>query len=340
MRRLLTICATFQCLHLPLALAADIRLKRECTPSGSCVLLSDIADISGNDASDVKRLGEVELMPLPAPGSRQNLPARRVLDVLRARNVNLAQHRFSGSSQVAILVDDAAAVGRGARGLDTGVFERVHDVVRHAIVRRICEASGRSEAWHVEAKLSRAQIRQLAAVKEPLVAEGGAEPWERDQRFTLQGQAATGPVRLVVQARISLPVAMVVTLRSLARGDVLKASDLELKDDVPGTLRQSRQVPIESIEEVVGWEVTRPVDAGQVLDRSCVQRPLMVRRGDEVTVHARTAGIQARTSARARGDGRLGDLIEVESQADRIKFFARVTGIREVDVYAGSTRAE
>jgi flagella basal body P-ring formation protein FlgA len=334
----LTVWATLSSIYSPPSLAANIRLKRQCTPLGAVVLLSDVAEISGADAAEVNTLGDVELIPLPAPGSTHNLPARRVLDLLRARRVNLAQHHFSGSSQVAILVHESAASGRVARGLSTDLVQRADEIVRAAIVQRLHEATGRRETWHVQANLSRAQIRQLAAVNEPVAAEGGIEPWDGAQRFTLRWQTATGPVQLVVQARVSRPVATVVALRSLARGDVLQASDLEFRYDVPGAPGTSRKAPIASIEDVVGWEVIRPVDAGQVLDRSFVDRPLMVRRGEEVTVHARTAGIQARTSARARGDGRLGELVEVESQGDRIKYFARVTGIREVDVYAGSTR--
>ena len=59
-----------------------------------------------------------------------------------------------------------------------------------------------------------------------------------------------------------------------------------------------------------------------------------------VTVFARASGIQVRTTARAREEGSRGDLIMVESLTDRSRYFARVTGIQEVDVYARPTSAQ
>ena len=67
-----------------------------------------------------------------------------------------------------------------------------------------------------------------------------------------------------------------------------------------------------------------------------LRTPALVRRGDVVTVYARSAGIRVRTAARARDDGSQGDLVSVESLLDRSTFFARVSGIREVEVYARS----
>jgi flagella basal body P-ring formation protein FlgA len=65
-----------------------------------------------------------------------------------------------------------------------------------------------------------------------------------------------------------------------------------------------------------------------------------VHRGEVVTVYARTAGIQIRTVARAREDGARGELVAVDSLLDHSGFHARVSGIREVEVYARSPRVE
>ncbi len=62
--------------------------------------------------------------------------------------------------------------------------------------------------------------------------------------------------------------------------------------------------------------------------------PLWVHRGDVVTVYANTAGIRIRTTARARDDGSQGELVAVESLLDRSTYYARVSGIREVEVFA------
>jgi flagella basal body P-ring formation protein FlgA len=82
------------------------------------------------------------------------------------------------------------------------------------------------------------------------------------------------------------------------------------------------------------------VPAGKVLTADALRTALWVRRGEVVSVYARTAGIQIRTAARARDDGSQGDLVSVESLLDHSAFYARVSGMREVEVYARSPRVE
>ena len=80
--------------------------------------------------------------------------------------------------------------------------------------------------------------------------------------------------------------------------------------------------------------------AGSVIDRETVRAPLLVRRGDVVTVYARSGSVRVRTTARARDDASAGEVVSVESLADRSTYLARVSGIREVEVFAHSPRAE
>jgi hypothetical protein len=58
-----------------------------------------------------------------------------------------------------------------------------------------------------------------------------------------------------------------------------------------------------------------------------------------VTVFARCPGVRVRTTGRALEDGALGDLVTIESLADRKSFFARVCGPQEVEVFAGAGQA-
>ena len=93
-----------------------------------------------------------------------------------------------------------------------------------------------------------------------------------------------------------------------------------------------------SIDEVVGKETTRSVGKGRALLQTMVRSPLLVRRGDMVTVCARASGICVRTTARARDAGSLGDLIAVKS-LNGDTFLAQVSNTREVEVMARSVKA-
>ena len=62
--------------------------------------------------------------------------------------------------------------------------------------------------------------------------------------------------------------------------------------------------------------------------------PLAVHHGDVVTVYAQSGAVRIRTNARARDEGSVGELVAVESLLNRSTYYARVSGIREVEVYA------
>ena len=58
-----------------------------------------------------------------------------------------------------------------------------------------------------------------------------------------------------------------------------------------------------------------------------------------MSVRARAAGVVVRTYATARQDGSMGDLISVQSLETKGRFAARVSGLRELEVFAGGTSA-
>jgi flagella basal body P-ring formation protein FlgA len=95
-----------------------------------------------------------------------------------------------------------------------------------------------------------------------------------------------------------------------------------------------------SVEEVIGRQTTRALAAGAPVPRDAIRQPLLVRRGEVVTVHARGPGVHVRITARAREDGSLGELVSVESLHDRKTFLARVCDSREVEVFAGAVRVQ
>jgi flagella basal body P-ring formation protein FlgA len=322
------------------ATSAEIQLKTACQPTGNLVLLGDVASVYASDEEVTKTLRAMELLPAPVPGSRRHLRVREIQDLLRARGVNLAEHQFSGASRVVVGGDSAPRKRRLSGRLDPGAVKRTHQQVAAAIVEHLRSVASSDEPWQVQVELDDRQVRRLLEAQSRLTAEGGARPWVGAQTFVVRAASATGETPVTLEAQVSLPAAVVVAARPLARGTVIRASDVQLQHGVGQGRHGGRKQAIRSIAGVVGRETTVAVAAGQMLDRGSVRRPLLVQRNDPVTVYARAAGIVARTVARAREEGSQGDLVMVESMRDRkTRYLARVTGVREVEVYAGSTRA-
>jgi flagella basal body P-ring formation protein FlgA len=91
---------------------------------------------------------------------------------------------------------------------------------------------------------------------------------------------------------------------------------------------------VTSLDGVIGKEAKQPIRAGGILLANQVRAPLLVRRGERVSVHARAAGVTARTFAVAQQDGSLGDLISVQALEGKDRYSARVAGLRELEVLA------
>lgn len=125
----------------------------------------------------------------------------------------------------------------------------------------------------------------------------------------------------------------VVPLKTIARGETIRATDVELKP-MPKLRREGEFVS--RVEDVVGREATRQLDPGQPIESGSLQQPLLVRRGETITVTARAAGVHVRTSVKALEDGAYGDAINVETlEKNKQKFLARIVGQQQAEVFAG-----
>jgi flagella basal body P-ring formation protein FlgA len=129
----------------------------------------------------------------------------------------------------------------------------------------------------------------------------------------------------------------VVPIRPLPRGAVVGADDVETRyvasdaQDRPAT---------RAMEEVVGRQVQVPLRAGEPIAAGMLQKPVLVQRREEIEVLARRGAIVIRDKARALDEGGLGDTISVERwNHPKTRFVARVTGVREVEVFVSGAAA-
>ena len=87
-------------------------------------------------------------------------------------------------------------------------------------------------------------------------------------------------------------------------------------------------------------EAKRGITLNSIVTEGSVAAPLQVKRGEAITVYARTGGVTVRTMAVARQDGAMGDLVQVESADGKQKYVASVSGSRRVDVYPTGASVE
>ena len=317
--------------------AAELRLRSQCRSDGTIVTLGDLAEIFAADRQQADALAAVELFPAPSASRQRFVRVREIQDLLLSRGINLAEHRFSGSSQVTILGAEPVRIER-ERPLSSSEQRIANRRISDAVVQYLQQHPGISADLPriVEVDVDESRARLAASPEHRISITGGTPPWTGRQQFEVTLDTPDGPVRFALAAQITAPVARVVALRSLPKGTILGAADVAVQRQ---TMRQKSAEGFYSVDEVIGKETTQAIAKGAMLQPQMVQAPLLVRRRDVVTVTARNSGIRVRTLARAREDGSLGELILVESPLDRKTYYARVGGIREVEIFGRSIQA-
>jgi flagella basal body P-ring formation protein FlgA len=151
---------------------------------------------------------------------------------------------------------------------------------------------------------------RLRACSQPLAAAvvGGQAA---ATRLTVEVRCAAPEAwRLYVPVQVTGSRPVVVAARALARDTILAAGDVRLAPRDVGT---SGYASFASLADVVGQRVRRDLAEGTVLIPGLIDRPPLVRRGQEVMLEARAAGLTVRMAGLARRDGRLGETIPVEN---------------------------
>ncbi|MBX3424995.1 MAG: flagellar basal body P-ring formation protein FlgA [Pirellulales bacterium] len=315
------------------AAAAEIALRERCLPAGPVVRLGDLADVAAAGPAELDELITTPLAPAPAPGVVRYLRASEVRDLLVLRGVDVSRLRFGGAPGVEIGSAPESATS-SVPLVRTNDVEAVKAEVEQRIVEYLVAKTGH-DLWRVEAT-GDAQFWSVLsfAAAEARVA-GGDAPWTGRQKFLLAARAGDAPT--AVLTRVTRQELVVVAQRPIARGELIRAADVEIQpvdNAVPAAA-------VRNLAEVVGKESATNIAVGTMVMSGAVRAPIVVRRGELVTVTARTGGITARTVAVAQQDGAAGELVLVESGAKQRKrrFTARVTGYRELEVFVAPAAA-
>jgi flagella basal body P-ring formation protein FlgA len=308
------------------ALGASILLRERSTHSGSIVYLGDVADISTGTDAEMHELATTPLMAAPAQGSQQFLHASQVRDLLASRGLEVTELIIAGAKSVEIgktvEVRDLVA----AEPISTATPDETKEAVVEAIREHLLSATGHSN-WTITVDLNAAKLTELRKLGTELEASAGRNPWTGPQRFQLAPIGSTKGI--AIEARVERQQYVVVATRKIDAGNLIGIADVEVR-------LQEGKVPtsaLGSLEQVIGKEALRAIEADAFLQSNQVRAPMQVQRGETVKVIARAGGITVSTFATVQQDGSLGDLVQVQSLDKKDRFAARVSGWKELEVF-------
>lgn len=305
--------------------AANLLLREVSTHKDSVVYLGDVADVSAASATEMEDLLTTPLMAAPAPGTQHFLQARQIRDLLARRGLDVTTLTIAGARTVEVGQASEPVAAQPTEPIPAPTAAQSEEAVIAAIEQHLLRSTGHAE-WEIELQLNPALAKDLAKLGLNLEAIAGRAPWTGTQRFQIKAAGLATTVPIV--ARVDRLKNVVVAIKKIERGALIGAADVEISlqgGNAPTTV-------FFSLDDVIGKEAVREIDANAVLQASQLRAPLQVQRGETVKVFARTGGIQVSTFAIVQQDGALGDLVQVQTVDKKDRFAAQVVGWKQLEV--------
>jgi flagella basal body P-ring formation protein FlgA len=343
--------------------AGEIVLQERCVPYHTVVRLGDVAEVRDVPMQLHQQLTNTPIMPAPSPGEEQFVRAQTIRDLLAAHGMKVDDFVFSGADAVQVLsVQTAIAPPEqkqpqtGFRAyaaplanrtvtqvrvlpLGRGVEDRVRGEISAAIDLVVRAEPPGEFLQTIEVGAGEALMRAwLQATEKPAILPSA--PIAAGARtFRLVFNTPNGPQEFTVLAELAETRPVLTATRPLLRGDIITAADFVL---APAPLKMADNAQTRYFadpNEVLGQEAARSIRPGDLLtDQNCTP-PLVIRRGELITVISGGDGIVIRLAAKADRDGRQGELIPVRTLDRNEILMGRVTGRGEVAVLSATPSA-
>jgi len=284
----------------PATVRAEVRLQPSVTVTGNVIRLGDLFAGAGANANDV-------VAPAPALGTRATYSSAWLAAIAREHQLN-----WRPSSEF-----DQSTVERASRSLGA-------DLIAQRLRKETAAATSDSDA---QIQFDNPGLRLLvpAEASDAIDVEGFVlDP--RTGRFSATISAPPGSAdaqRQRVTGKLLVEVTIAVPIHNVAINEILHRDDIE-QIKIPRD-RLAADTLVDPTQ-LIGKSARRILRAEQPLRAGDVQEPLVVHKGDLVTIELRTAAMELSAQGKALEDGAAGVTIHVSNTQSNRTIDAIVTG--------------
>lgn len=272
------------------------------------VRLSDLFENAGPRA-------EAVLGPAPAPGQRLVVEAGQLLAIARRNGV---EWRPSGGAERVVLERPGRPVAR-------------EEVL--ALLRAALRAQGMEEESELELQAFAPPLVPPESFVQMAIEQASLDPATQRFAATLAVMAEGMPMlRQRIAGRVQATAPMLVAVRRMAVGEVVRPQDVRVLRVAVGRLRAGAA---ERPEQVVGQALRRPASPDQPLFMADLAQPQLIARGATVTMLYDIPGMTLAAQGRAMEGAARGAVVPVMNLASRIVVEAQVVGPGRVRVGNG-----
>lgn len=279
-----------------LARATDggrIVVQRAAVVDGPTIRLGDVARLEGSATA----LADVDLGPAPSANEPRRLDGSAILRRLEQGGMDASAVRYTIPATVRV---ERTAQEVSVEEIKTAVLNVAGDALPAGETIRELSVAGpvRIPAGAYEARVS---------------TSSNGRPGRR--RFDVQlvsGGAVLATVPVTARTDARGPV--VVTKQPLARGAILKPSDVAVEQ------RNAHDVPNDALtlpEQAIGMETKVALAAAAPLPRAALAAPVVVKKGDLVTMLIETPILKLSVAGEALEAGAAGSAIKVMNRSSK-----------------------
>jgi flagella basal body P-ring formation protein FlgA len=279
-----------------------IVVGRTATVDGATVRLADVATLEGNGAD----FGDVELGAAPDPGGSRRLDGVAILRKLRGAGLSDTATRYEIPANVRV-----ARAYQDVSG----------DEIRGAVEREAASLLGTGE------ELRTVEVGGAARIPPgpydvrvlPPSAASARTPRRRVDVELVQEGSVVATVAARLEVGVTGPI--VLLRHAVARGAVLRADDLTVEE------RELTGLPssvVTTLADAVGKETRAALSANAPVTLTALASPLLVRRGDVVTIVVETPGMRLSTPGEALEPGAAGAQIRVRNRKSQQEIAGQV----------------
>jgi flagella basal body P-ring formation protein FlgA len=291
-----------------LLLACCLSAPTEVTIDSDTVTLGSIIRFPAGDARAALYLGTA-----PQPGLGRSY----------IRQELIAKVRTSGLSVDDLQLPETVIVRRKSQGLDPAI---VSQLVRDAFAKQFPDADIHIVSFdNPDVDLATGPLEMTASL--PDKPDPSAPVFVR---LDIRSGAYSRKVFVKTVAEVRKP--QPVLRNDIAANSEIHADDIEWKV----TPLRGHGEPILAIETLSGMLAKRGIPAGEVITGDLLYSPLLVHKGETVTVKASNGGISITAVMRARASAHLGETISVEHLSGVGSTSARVIGPRLLEASQGT----
>jgi flagella basal body P-ring formation protein FlgA len=262
---------------------------------------------------DIGEKSNLIVAPAPAPGKRNTLSARRLQKIARRAGID-----WNPESRYA-----RAVVKRAGRVINSGEIESIiDDALRNSGLPR--EYKVELSKGDLSVHISAAETRQLKVI---------------NPRYNLTGRRFSVIVevprdgstieRMQVTGKLYENVEVPVLSRVIRRGDVIREGDIEFVN--MSRDRVGRNVILD-VARIIGKSPRRFVRTGKPIRMGDVRSPIIVSKGDLVTLLVQTDQLLITSKGVALQDGARGEVVRIRNTRSRTTIEGVVTGPNRVNI--------